>query len=69
MPLVRQASCDPGSRWSQIYLVVLGEMFCPPHSDPIIIGILEHLEVELPLGVKGLAAELVPKVDHEILLS
>jgi hypothetical protein len=31
-------------------------------SDPLILGVLEHLGVELPLGVVGLAAEFVPKV-------
>jgi hypothetical protein len=31
-------------------------------SDPLILGTLEHLGVELPLGVVGLAAEFAPKV-------
>jgi hypothetical protein len=31
-------------------------------SDPMILGVLEHLGVELPLGVVGLAVEFVPKV-------
>ena len=30
--------------------------------DPGILGVLEHLGVELPLGVVGLAAEFAPKV-------
>jgi hypothetical protein len=30
--------------------------------DSVILGVLEHLGVEFPLGVVGLAAELVPKV-------
>jgi hypothetical protein len=30
-------------------------------SDPIILGVLENLGVELPLVVVGLAAEFVPK--------
>ena len=41
---------------------VLGQILCPPHlliSDP---GVLEHLGVELPLGVVGLAVEFAPKV-------
>jgi hypothetical protein len=28
----------------------------------MILGVLEHLGVELPLGVVGLAAEFMPKV-------
>ena len=28
----------------------------------MILGVLEHLEVLLPLGVMGLAAEFAPKV-------
>ena len=31
-------------------------------SDPMIIRVLEHLGVELPLGVVGLDAEFEPKV-------
>ena len=31
-------------------------------SDPMILGVLEHLGVDLPLGVVGLAAEFPPKV-------
>ena len=30
--------------------------------DPLILGVLECLGVELPLGVVGLAEELAPKV-------
>ena len=30
--------------------------------DPMILGVLEHLGVELPLGVVGLGAKLMPKV-------
>jgi hypothetical protein len=30
-------------------------------SDPMILGVLEHLGVEPPLGAVGLAAEFVPK--------
>ena len=30
--------------------------------DPVVLGMLEHLGVELPLGVVGLAVEFVPKV-------
>ena len=29
--------------------------------DPMILGVLEHLGVELPLGVVGLAEELHPR--------
>ena len=29
--------------------------------DPLILGVLEHLGVELSLGVVGLASEFVPK--------
>ena len=34
----------------------------------MILGMLEHLEVELPLGVVGLGTELMPKVcsGHQI---
>ena len=31
-------------------------------SDPMILGVLDHLRVELPLGVVGLTAEFVSKV-------
>ena len=31
-------------------------------SDPMILGVLKRLGVELPLGVVGLAVEFVPKV-------
>jgi hypothetical protein len=31
-------------------------------SDPLILGVLECLGVDLPLGVVGLAAEFMPKV-------
>ena len=31
-------------------------------SGPLILSVLEHLGVELPLGVVGLAGEFVPKV-------
>jgi hypothetical protein len=31
-------------------------------KDSLILGMLEHLRVELPLGVVGLAAEFAPKV-------
>jgi hypothetical protein len=31
-------------------------------SDPMILGVLEHLGVEFPLGVVGLAAEFVSKI-------
>ena len=31
-------------------------------SDPLILGMLEHLGMELPLADVGLAAEFVPKV-------
>ena len=30
--------------------------------DPLILGVLEHLGIELPVGVVGLAVEFVPKV-------
>jgi hypothetical protein len=30
--------------------------------DPVILGVLEHLGVDLPLGVVGLGTEPVPKV-------
>ena len=30
--------------------------------DPVILGVLEHLEVELPLGVVGLGVEPALKV-------
>jgi hypothetical protein len=30
--------------------------------DPVILGVLERLGVELPVGVVGLAAEFTPKV-------
>ena len=37
-------------------------------SSPMILGMLEYLEVELPLGVVGLGTELMPKVcsGHQI---
>ena len=31
-------------------------------SDPLSLGVLEHLGVEFPLGVVGLAAEFGPQV-------
>ena len=31
-------------------------------SSPVILGVLENLRVELPLGVLGLGVELVPKI-------
>ena len=34
-------------------------------SSPLILGMLEHLEVELPLGVVGLGVEPAPKVHSE----
>ena len=49
----------PGSCRSQL-LPVLGTDVVS--SSPLILGVLEHLGVELPLGVVGLAAEFVPKV-------
>jgi hypothetical protein len=36
-------------------------MLCPPHLDPMILGLLEHLGVELPLRVVKLAVKFVPK--------
>jgi hypothetical protein len=30
--------------------------------DPVILGVLEHLEVELPLGIVGVGAEPAPQV-------
>jgi hypothetical protein len=48
----------PGSCRSQL-LPVLGT---DVSSSALILGVLEHLGVELPLGVVGLAAEFVPKV-------
>ena len=33
-------------------------------QDPVILGVLEHLGVEPPLGTVGLAAEFVPKVSQ-----
>jgi hypothetical protein len=30
--------------------------------EPVVLGMLEHLGVELPLGVVGLATKFVPKV-------
>ena len=32
-------------------------------SDPKILGMLEHLGVETPLGTMGLSVEFAPKVD------
>ena len=32
--------------------------------DPVVLGMLECLGVELPLGVVGLAAEFKPKVNR-----
>ncbi len=37
-------------------------------SLSVILGMLEHLRVELPLGVVGLGAEPAPKVLHSIFL-
>jgi hypothetical protein len=34
----------------------------------MILGVLEHLRVDLPLGVLGLAAELAPKVSDPVIL-
>ena len=42
------------------YLVVGADVV--PSSSPVILGMLEYLEVDLPLGVVGLVAKLVPKV-------
>jgi hypothetical protein len=37
-------------------------MLCLTHPDPKILAVLEHLEVEPPLGAVGLAAEFVPNM-------
>ena len=34
-------------------------------SEPMILGMLEHLGVDLPLGVLGLAAEFKPNATQE----
>jgi hypothetical protein len=54
VPLVGWGSCILGSHWSQLLPVVLGQMLCPTHLYPMILGVLECLGVELPLGVVGL---------------
>lgn len=41
------------------YLVVGADVV--PSSSPVILGMLEYLEVEIPLGVVVLGTELVPK--------
>ena len=49
------ASLGPaGSSWDRCCVLLT--------SDPKILGILEHLGVELPLGVERLAAEFMPIV-------
>ena len=60
VPLVRLNSWVHGSCWSQL-LRVLGCCVLLT-SDPMILGVLECLEVDLPLGVVGLVVEFSPKV-------
>ena len=38
-------------------------MLCPPHLDPMILGLLECLGVDVSPDVVGLAVEFVPKVN------
>jgi hypothetical protein len=50
VPLVPQSSWVPGSCWSQ-FLPVLGQMLCPPYLlIYMILGMLECLGMDLPLG-------------------
>ena len=54
MPLARQ-----GSLCSWIY----GDSVTPDvGAIPVILGVVEHLGFELPLGVGGLGTESAPKV-------
>lgn len=46
--------------------MVLGQTLCPLHVSSLDPGILEHLEVELPLGVIALIAEFAPKANQPI---
>ena len=39
-------------------------MLCPPHLDPMVLGMLERLGVELPLGAVGLVVEFVLKINQ-----
>ena len=50
-----------GSRWSQLSQC-WDRCWILLTSDSMILGMLEHLGMELPLGVVGLAVEFVPKV-------
>ena len=61
-PLVRLGSCVLGFPWSQLLPVVLEQMLCPPHLNPMILCLLERLGVELSLGVVGLDVEFGPPV-------
>jgi hypothetical protein len=54
MPLTRQGFLCP---------CILGDSVTPDvGAFPVILRVLEHLGVELPLGVVGLGAESAPKV-------
>ena len=63
-PLVGWGSCVPGSCWIQLLLVYLEQMLCST-TDTKILGMLECLVVEAPLGVVRLATEFAPKVDRQ----
>ena len=51
----------PGSCWSQL-LQVFWQMCVLLTSDPVILGVLECLGVDLSQGVVELAVEFAPKV-------
>lgn len=59
VPMTGKGSCIPGS-WG--VPVTLGVGVVVVASLPVILGVLEHLGVELPLGVVGLGVEPAPKV-------
>ena len=69
-PARQEGACATGlveflHAWVPLVLVTptVGDSCCVfLPCDPLILGQLEHLGVELPLGVLGLAVEFVPKV-------
>jgi hypothetical protein len=58
----------PLGGWRFLHPWILGDPVTPDvgsdvvTSSPVILGMLEHLEGELPLGVVGLGVESAPKV-------
>ena len=65
MPLARRDFVGPWILGDPVTLDIRGNAV---PSSPVILGMLEHLGVEHPLGVLGLGVEPVPKVYVFILI-